>query len=405
MMSALRSKGSKPLAGVRVLDLTQMLAGPYGSLLLADMGADVVKIERPPAGDPARAIPPFVDGESTYFMSINRNKRSLVLDLSRETGRSAFFDLVRVADVVLDNFRPGVVERLGIDYPSLVEQNQRIIACSISAFGLDGPYRMRPAFDLVVQAMSGAMGITGEPGRPPVRMGLPMGDLGGGLFAVIGVLAALFERERTGHGRLVDVSLLDGLIGMLTYLASSYLATGQEPEPVGSAHHSVVPYQAFEASDGSLVVAIFPESFWVNLCGALGLEELMDDRRFKTNALRLDHREALTRILAAEFRKKPRDVWLRLLTEKDVPCGPVNTLGEALSDPQVIERGMLTTVNHPLAGAVRMARTPRLFDLSEDDRDRPPPILGQHSREVLQEIAGYQAERINALVAEGVVHE
>jgi crotonobetainyl-CoA:carnitine CoA-transferase CaiB-like acyl-CoA transferase len=281
--------------------LTQTLAGPYGALLLADMGADVVKIERPPHGDPSRRIPPFVDGESAYFLSVNRNKRSMVLDLGQEAGLAVFYDLVRQADVVLDNFRPGVTERLRVDYPRLAQINPRIIVCSISAFGQDGPYRDRPAYDLVVQAMSGLMSVTGESERPPVRMGLPMGDLGGGLFAALGILAALLERERTGRGQMVDVSLLDGLIGLHTYLASTYFATGRNPAPVGSAHHNIVPYQAFATADAYLAVATFTEAFWQKLCRAMELEPLIDDPRFRTNELRVQNRETLIPMLDSRF--------------------------------------------------------------------------------------------------------
>ncbi len=289
---------NRPLDGVRVLALTQVLAGPYSSLLLADMGADVIKIERPPTGDPARQFPPLVGGESAYFLSVNRNKRSLVLDLRQPAGQQVFFDLVQHADVVLENFRPGVATRLGFDYPKIAEHNPRVIGCSISAFGPDGPYRTRPAFDLVVQAMSGVMSVTGEPGRPPVRMGLPIGDLSSGVFAALGILAALFERERTGRGRLVDVAMLDSMIGLLTYLASNYFATGSEPAPVGSAHHNIVPYQAFETADGYLVVAVLIETFWEKFCKAMELEYLINDPRFGSNTDRVKNKEALIPLLA-----------------------------------------------------------------------------------------------------------
>lgn len=391
-----------PLAGTRVLDLTQALAGPYASLLLADMGAEVIKVERPPAGDPARQIPPHVEGVSAYFLSVNRNKQSILLDLSLAEGREVFYDLAREADVVLDNYRPGVLQRLGIDYETLARVNPRLISCSISAFGPDGPRAGLPAYDLVVQAMSGLMSITGEPGRPPVRMGLPMGDLGGGLFAVIGIQAALLQRRATGRGQKVDVALLDCLLGMQTYLASTYFATGTEPEPVGSGHHNIVPYQAFRAADSYFVVATFTDAFWVRLCRALNRDDLGADPRFRSNEGRKKHREEIVSILEELFRKKPRAEWLQLLQEAGVPCAPVNSLGEALTDPQVAHREMTMTLQHPQAGSVRLAGAPLKFEETEIPR-QPPPQPGDHTRSILRHLAGYGDERIEALYEAEVV--
>lgn len=395
-------KHALPLNGIRVLDLTQVIAGPYASLLLADMGAEIIKIERPPHGDPARQIPPLVNGESAYFMSVNRNKRSLFLDLTQAEGKQVFYELVRGADVVLDNFRPGVTDNLGITHEVLTAVNPRIITCSISSFGQDGPYRHRPAFDLVVQAMSGLMSVTGEPGRPSVRMGLPMGDLGGGIFAAMGILAALFQRTQTGQGQNVDVALLDGLIGMHTYLASTYFATGQEPTPVGSGHHNIVPYQAFDTADSPLVIATFTDAFWVKLCRALELTHLHDDLRFRTNALRVKNRETLIPILEEVFRQRPRAEWLARLEAAGVPSGPVNSLGEALNDPQVCHRQMTMTVSHPTAGEVHLAASPLKFH-GEPTPAQPPPLPGQQTDEILAEIGGCTPAQIADLRAKGVV--
>lgn len=391
-----------PLADIRVIDLTQALAGPFASMLLADMGAEVIKVERPPSGDPARQIPPHVNGVSAYFLSVNRNKQSILLDLSLAEGREAFYDLARHSDVVLDNYRPGVVQRLGIDYETLAGVNERLISCSISAFGADGPHAGRPAYDLVVQAMSGLMSITGEAGRPPVRMGLPMGDLGGGLFAVIGIQAALLQRRSSGRGQKVDVSLLDSLVGMQTYLASTYFATGVEPRPVGSGHHNIVPYQAFRAADAYFVVATFTDAFWVQLCRALGRDDLGSDPRFRDNEGRKQHREEIVTVLEDLFQERPRAEWLALLEEAGVPCAPVNSLGEALADPQVAHREMTMTLEHPAAGAVKVAGTPLKFEGAEMPC-RPPPKAGEHTRSVLRHVAGYDGERIDALYAAGVV--
>ncbi|HLE44854.1 MAG TPA: CoA transferase, partial [Methylomirabilota bacterium] len=284
--------------GVRVLDLSRMLAGPYGAMLLADLGAEVVKIEEPGGGDPMRAMgPPFLDGESAYFLSINRNKKSVALDLDRPEGRAVFLDLCRVADVVWENFRPGVMARLGCDPATLRALNPRLVVCSISAFGQEGPYRDWPAFDLALQAMGGAMSITGEEGRPPVRMGLPMGDLAGGMFGALAVAGALFRRAQTGEGTAIDLSLLDCQVSLLTYVAQYYWADGRVPGRVGSGHASVVPYQAFATRDSFLVVAVFAEKFWSGFCRALDRPDLIADPRFDSNGKRVERRRELVALL------------------------------------------------------------------------------------------------------------
>lgn len=391
-----------PLAGVRVLDLTQVLAGPYASMVLGTLGADVIKVERPPEGDPARRMTPLTGGVSAYFMAANINKRSIVLDLQRSDGQALFLKMARHADVVLDNFRPGVMTRLGLDYPRLAEVNPAVIACSISAFGQDGPYRDRPAFDLVIQAMSGLMSVTGEPGRPPVRMGLPMGDIGGGLAAVIGIQAALVERARTGRGQAVDVALLDALIGMQSYIAANRLATGIDPEPVGSAHPNIVPYQSFRCRDGDLAVATFTDPFWQRLAPALGLAQLAEDPRYATNVERVRHRATLIPTLEAVFRTRSRAEWYEILRAAGVPAGPVNSVGEALDDPQVRHRGMILTQDHPTAGRVQTAAGPVRFGPPRDAPHRPAPLLGQHTREILREVAGCDVEEVERLLEEGV---
>src|SRR5881296_628116 len=298
--------------GVRVLDLSRMLAGPYGSMLLADMGAEVIKIEDPDGGDPMRVMgPPFLpDGESAYFLAINRNKKSVALDLAKEAGREVFYDLVREADVVWENFRPGVMERLGGAYSRLWSLNQRVILCSISAYGQEGPYRDWPAFDLALQAMGGAMSITGEPGRLPVRMGLPMGDLTGGIFGAFAVAGALFRRERTGEGAHIDLSLLDCQVSLLTYVAQYFWTNGRVPGPLGSGHASVVPYQALATRDGHLIVAVFAEKFWRGFCAAIGHPEWERDPRFATNRDRLANRPVLMTLVSDVMATRTTDEWL-----------------------------------------------------------------------------------------------
>jgi CoA:oxalate CoA-transferase len=363
------------LHGIRVLDLTRMLAGPYATMLLADMGADVIKVEDP-AGDPIRRMgPPFEpDGRSAYFMAVNRNKRSVVLDLRTERDRVRFLRLVATADAVVDNFRAGVMERLRLTPASLRAVKPDIVTCSLTAFGGDGPYRDLPAFDLVLQAMGGGMSITGEPGGAPTRSGIPMGDLAGGIFAALAVCAALLKRERTGEGEHVDLSLLDVQVSLLTYVAQYHLTDGQVPGPVGSGHQSVVPYQAFATADGHVVVAVFGENFWAPLCRVLRLEDLA--ARYPDNASRYAHREAVVACIQRRLAERTTDEWVAALRAAGVPGGPVNTIDRVLHDPQVRHRGMVATdgerdlLGNPIkTGAL--------------DRFRPAPALGQDDAELL----------------------
>ncbi len=391
-----------PLTGVRVLDLTQFLAGPYGSMLLGDLGAEIIKIE-PPGGDPMRQMPPyFLAGESAYFLSINRNKRSVTLNLKMPAGRQVFYDLVRVSDVVLDNFRPGVMEGLGLGYETLRHINRRIIACSITGFGRTGPYRDRPAFDLVLQAMSGAMSITGEPERPPVRMGIPMGDLAGGMFAAQAISAALYARERTGEGCFIDLGLMDCLTALLTYVAQYYLAGGPVPQPAGSHHQSVVPYGVFATADGHLVIAVFAEKFWSALCRALERPDLAEDPRFARNELRLEHRAELLPLLQDIFRRRPTREWLTRLEAEGVPSGPVQTIDQVLADPHIAARHMVVRVPHPSIGELPLLGNPiKISDVEE--HFHPPPRLGQHTEEILRNLLGYSEKKITELRESGVV--
>jgi len=392
------------LSVVRIVDLTQMLAGPYGSMLLADLGAEVIKIEDPQGGDPTRRLgPPFVEGESGYFLGINRNKRSLALDLRKSQGRRVLYDLVEVSDVVFNNFRPGTMEKLGCDYKILKEINSQIIYCSLTGFGETGPNRDRPAFDLAIQAISGAMSITGEPGRPPVRMGIPMGDLGGSLFCAFAISSALYSREKTGSGCCIDISLTDCMLSLLTYVGQYYLINGNVPGPVGSAHQTVVPYQAFATRDIYIVVAVFVEKFWHAFCRILGLEELRDDPRFADNDRRRENREELIPILEEIFRTKAGDEWLRLLSEAGVPCGPINTLDRVFSEAQMAARNMVVEIDHPKAGRLRSIGDPIKASPMGEHPLEPAPLHGQHTEEVLRDILGYSPQRIATLREEDVI--
>src|SRR5712692_10164202 len=326
---------SDTLAGVRVLDLTRMLAGPYGSLILADMGAEVIKIEPPGEGDPMRQMgPPFLEGPtSAYFLATNRNKKSVTLDLTKPPGRDVFLRLVERSDVVIENYRPGIPARLGVDYDSCKARKPDIVYCSVSGFGQDGPYRDLPAFDLILQAMGGGMSITGEPGGAPIRAGVPLGDLAGGMFAATAVCGALWRRERTGEGQFIDISLLDCQVSVLTYVAQYYLANGRVPGPSGTSHQSVVPYQAFRTKDIWIVVAVFLERHWALFCQAVDMSQLETDSRFATNADRLAHREQLLSLLEPLFLQRPGDEWIERFRQAGVPAGPINTIDRVLSDP------------------------------------------------------------------------
>jgi formyl-CoA transferase/CoA:oxalate CoA-transferase len=391
--------------GVRVLDLSRMLAGPYGSMLLADQGAEVIKIEEPDGGDPMRVMgPPFLpDGESAYFLSINRNKKSVALDLTCEAGRDVFLDLVREADVVWENFRPGVMERLGCDHARLSAVNPRLILCSLSAFGQDGPYREYPAFDLALQAMGGAMSLTGERDGAPVRMGLPMGDLAGGMFGAFAVAGALFRRERTGQGARLDLSLLDCQVSLLTYIAQYFWVDGRVPGRTGSGHPSVVPYQALSTRDGHLVVAVFAEKFWAGFCRALERPEWTDDPRFATNRARVQHRDALVALVAEAMRTRTTGEWLERLRAHGIPAAPIRGVDEVLEDPQVRARGMVVELAHPRHGRLPTLGTPVKVDDAREVTVAPPPRLGEHTDEVLTERLRYSSERIAALRRAGAI--
>jgi crotonobetainyl-CoA:carnitine CoA-transferase CaiB-like acyl-CoA transferase len=393
-------------AGVRVLDLSRMLAGPYGSMLLADLGAEVIKIEEPRGGDPMRQMgPPFLgpERESAYFLSINRNKKSVALDLGQPEGRETFHDLCRVADVVWENFRPGVMARLGCAPEALRRLNPRLIVCSISAFGQDGPYREWPAFDLALQAMGGAMSLTGEAGGSPARMGLPMGDLAGGMFGALAVAGALFRRERSGQGTHVDLSLLDGQVSLLTYVAQYFWADGRVPDRVGSGHASVVPYQAFPTQDGHVVVAVFAEKFWAGFCRAIDRPDLTADPRFDSNPKRVERRDDLVPVLEGIFQTRTTDTWLARLQRESVPAAPINTVDRVVNDPQVLLRQMVVDLEHPKLGTLRTLGTPIKAAGMPPFRPSPPPALGEHTEAVLRGLLSYPADRIEALRRQRVI--
>jgi crotonobetainyl-CoA:carnitine CoA-transferase CaiB-like acyl-CoA transferase len=392
-----------PLAGVRVVDLTRILAGPFATQVLGDLGADILKIEPPDRGDETRHFPPHRDGQSHYFVSINRSKRSLVIDLRREAGRDVLRRLVTTADVLVENYRPGVMDRLGLGYTALSALNPRLVYCAISGYGQTGPLRDRPSFDVITQAMTGVMSVNGERGRPGLKLGLPIGDMVGGVFGPVAILSALLERQVTGRGRLIDVSLFDGMLGMLGYFAQLSLMMGQEPEPMGSGHSKIVPYGSFPTTDGSILIACLTPQFWIKLCQAIGREDLVDDVRFRTMPLRCDNRAALDAITGDMTATRTTAEWETLFAAADVPCGSVLSVGAALNQPHAAARDMLVTVDHPTLGKLPMVGRPVKFPGSTQARLRPPPLLGEHTLAILRNDLGYGEEEITALCASGAV--
>ena len=398
--------GPRPLSGVRVLDLTQFLAGPFATQILGDLGAEVIKLEAP-SGDWSRSLPPhFVGPDSAYYLSVNRNKKSVVADMKSADGLALVKRLAGASDIVMENFRPGVLDRLGLAYDALAAANPGLIWCSISGFGQDGPDRDRPAYDMIVQALSGGMSMTGEPGKPAVRAGIPIGDLCAGMYGAIGALAALEERRRTGKGRLVDVAMLDCQVAMLCYQAAYFLQSGVEPGRQGRGHASIPTYRSFDAgNDTELVITANTERMWRGLCGVLGLEELASDPRFATNDGRYANRFELWPLLEAAFREKDADAWVPLLQEAGIPVARVNTLGAALGNPQIAHRDMVIELAARDGRRVRVAGNPIKFADDAPPQPAYPPLLGEDTREVLAGVLGLSGAEIDAALAAGIVSE
>lgn len=388
----------KPLKDVRVLDLTRVVSGPFCTMALGDLGADVIKIEEPPAGDESRRFgPPFVEGESAYYLSVNRNKRSCVLDLKADDGKRVLTELARMSDVLVDNFRPGAMARLGFDDGWCEQTNPRLIRCSISGFGTSGPDSQRPGYDLIVQGESGIMDITGSPDGPPMKVGTSIGDLVTGLYAAQGILAALVERERSGRGVRIEVAMLDALASLLTFNAGMYFATGKSPARRGNAHPTIYPYETFQASDGWINVGVANDKFWSLFCNAVGAPQLLADPRFSTAPSRVEHRNELQPFLEKMFRTHTRAHWIDLLSSAGIPCGNIRSVGEACQARQLVSRGMIANLNHPTAGEVPNILSPLRFEDVASDGNLPPPLLGQHTDEILRSIGGLSPEEIRRL--------
>jgi crotonobetainyl-CoA:carnitine CoA-transferase CaiB-like acyl-CoA transferase len=395
---------TEPLAGVRVVDLTRILAGPYCTMALADAGADVIKIEEPRRGDDTRGWgPPFVEGESTYFLSVNRGKRSLTLDLKHEEGRRILRRLLDDADVLVENFRPGTLDRLGFSYEAVRARNPRVVYASISGYGPDGPWGGKPGYDAVAQGEGGMMSITGFPDGPPTKVGASIADVLAGMTAFQGILLALVRRHQTGEGGVVDASLLESVLAPLCYHASAYLLASQAPARLGNRHPSLAPYETFEAADGHLIVGVGNDALWRAFCAATEQADLAGDPRFETNALRVRHYDALRERLAPALRARTVADWLSRLERAGVPCGRVRSVAEALESEQVQARGLLLEVTHSKLGAGRYLGSPIHLSGAGRGSRRPPPLLGQHTQEVLGERLGMSPAEVEELRRQGVV--
>jgi crotonobetainyl-CoA:carnitine CoA-transferase CaiB-like acyl-CoA transferase len=380
-----------------------MLAGPFGSMILADLGAEVIKIEKPDGGDIGRGMPPhFFHGESVYFISVNRNKKSMTLDLKAREGLGIFYRLVKISDVVFDNFRPGILEKLRIEHETLKSINPRIISCSVSGYGQTGPFKDRPAFDLIIQARGGIMSYTGEPGRMPVRMGAPMGDLTGGIYAAHGVMAALYQREKTGEGQRIDVSLLDSQLSLLIYRGLYYLYAGEVAQPVGSGHVSANPIRAFKTKTFDIVIDANTDKFFQELVEAMGRGELASDPRFLTRADRLKNKETLYAILEEIFLQKTGEEWLEML-EGRLPAGPINTVDMALSDPQILSRKMVMDTIHHSGEQMKLLGNPIKMSQAGERQFDPPPGLGENTEEILTRLLGLSSSEILRLRDQRVI--
>ena len=399
----------KPLAGIRLIDLTHMLSGPYAGMILADLGCDTVKVEPPGRGEATRRLleddPQYsLHGMGAYFFTLNRNKRSVAIDLKSEAGLELFYELVRQADVVLDNFSAGVTKRLRIDHDTLAGHNPRIVTCTITGFGEDGPEHQRPAFDQIVQGLGGGMSITGKDARDQVRAGIPIGDLGGGMFAVMGIQAALLARQRSGVGQHVDIAMLDVQISLLNYMATMYGMSGEIPRPMGNSHFVHTPYNTFATADDTIVIAVIGDAFWPPLLDVLDIDALRDPG-LATAPERLKQKEHIEDLVAARLATRPAKEWLAALEAARVPCARVNNFAQALADPQVRHRNMVVDVQHPLGGCSPVPGNP--IKLSEDDEQSyaPPPLLGTHTEAVFAQWTTVPPARIAAGIAAGALQQ
>jgi len=393
----------KPLAGVKIVDLSRFIAGPYCTMKLGDMGAEVIKIETPGRGDDSRALgPPFLEGESAYYLSFNRSKKSVTINLREEKGKEILRSLIREADVFIENFRIGVTEKMGLTYDDVKKIKEDIIYCSVTGYGHNSPYREKPSFDVMIQGEAGLMSITGFPDGPPQRVGVAIADILGGFHAVEGILLALLVRSQTGKGQFVDVSLMDAIISILTYQAANFLATGDVPPRVGNRHPMITPYESFETKDGYVIFAVGNQRLWENFVKVFGREDLNEDPRFSDMKSRNQHPADLKEILEEITRTKNTEEWVEIMEKEGVPCGRIRTLDQVLTDPHVDIREMVLEKEHPLAGKIKLTGIPTKLSLTPGDVSSVPPTLGQHTDQVLSEM-GYSEEDLRMFRDKGIV--
>ncbi len=391
-----------PLHGIKVIDLTRVLAGPFCTMTLADLGAEIIKIEKPGTGDDSRAFGPHLHGESAYFMSINRGKKSLTLDLKAEKGREIFLKLVKDADVVVENFKPGVMKKLGLDYAALKKINPKLIYCASSGFGQTGPYSSRPAYDLIIQGMGGLMSITGPDASQPTKVGSSIADIFAGVFSAIGILSALYNRTHTGKGQMVDVAMLDCMVAILENAIARFTGSGIDPVPIGNRHPSIAPFTSVRTADGYINIACGNDALWLKLCEIIERPDLATDKRYESNRSRCDHMPDLLPQLNEAMQGQPSSYWLKKLEEGHVPAGPINTISQVLSDPQVLARNMLLELAHPVAGMVKVPGSPVKLSDTPAEVKAPAPVLGQHNDEILASL-GYSSQQIEGFRAEAVI--
>ena len=392
-----------PLEGIKVLDLTRVLAGPYATMILSDLGADVIKIEQPEIGDESRNFGPFKNGFSLYFMSVNRGKRSITLDLKTDRGKDIFKQLVKQSDILVENFRPGTMKKLGLDYETLAAEHPALIYAACSGFGQTGPFAEKGAYDMIIQGMGGIISITGEPDGPPVRVGTSISDITAALFTTIGILSALHNRNSTGKGQLVDVAMLDSLVAVLENAIVRYFATDEIPQPLGSRHPAITPFEAFESADGHIIIAIGNDTLWAKFCEHVDQKNLISDPRFSTNVERTANHSELFPILSEIMRQRTTDEWIDALENIGVPCGPINTIDKVVNHPQVQARDMITHVIHQMTGAVEVPGLPIKLSDTPGDVDIPAPNLGEHTVEILTDVLKMSTDEVKQLKQERII--
>ena len=392
-----------PLDGMKVLDLTRVLAGPYATMLLGDLGAEVIKIEQPGTGDESRNFGPFKNGFSLYFMSVNRGKQSVTLNLKTERGQAIFKQLLEQTDILVENFRPGTMEKLGLGYDTLKVEHPSLIYAACSGFGQTGPYAQQGAYDMIIQGMGGIISITGEPDGPPVRVGTSISDITAALFTTIGVLSALHHRNQTGRGQFVDVAMLDSLVAVLENAVVRYFATGEAPKPLGARHPAITPFEAFASADGHVIIALGNDTLWTKFCEHVDRHELISDERFRTNADRTENHSELFPILSGIMSERKTDDWIDALGGIGVPCGPINAMDKVVSHPQVQAREMITRIAHSITGEVEVPGVPIKLSETPGDVEAPAPSLGEHTTEILIDLLKMHPDEVKQLRQDGVI--